>query len=220
MDVEAGHAIIRLDHLFEGFVGDGEQRVPAEHGPDHVVVFIPRPAGEFGVFADALLALFCPVPLGDLVAQTGPQAQLPGHVPYGEQAAGNFAERGVVVEDRGDAVPDALQYRGIGAGPGHVQGQVAVDVPPCALQYLQEICGVVARDREPPGQPRIDVGVGVNQPGHDDAAVGVDAFGIRIARRQRFAFTHFEDGIALDDHRPVGEVGFARVAGQHPPVCD
>ena len=57
VDVEAGHAVVGLDHLLEGLVGDGEQGVAAEHSLDHVVVLLLRPPGEVGVLTDGLAAL-------------------------------------------------------------------------------------------------------------------------------------------------------------------
>ena len=139
MDVEAGHAVVGLHHLLEGLVGDGKQGVAAEHGLDHVVVLLLRPPGEVGVLPDGLAALLRAVPLADLIAEVGPDAQLLTHVLDGEKGAGDFAEGGVVVEDGGHAVPDGVQHRGVGAGPGAVQGQMPVDVPPLAVQHLQKV---------------------------------------------------------------------------------
>ena len=153
MDVEAGHAVVGLDHLLEGLVGDGEQGVAAEHGLDHVVVLLLRPPGEVGVLPDGLAALLRAVPLADLIAEVGPDAQLLTHVLDGEKGAGDFAEGGVMVEDGGHAVPDAVQHRGVGAGPGAVQGQMPVDVPPLAVQHLQKVGGVEPVDGRPRARP-------------------------------------------------------------------
>ena len=115
--VEAGEPIVGLYHLLEGPVGGGEQGVSAEHGLYHVIVLFFGPTGEVGVFLDGLAALFRSIPLGYLVAQAGPHPQLGAYVLDGEQGAGDLTEGGVVVEDGGHAVPDAVQHRGVGAGP-------------------------------------------------------------------------------------------------------
>ena len=63
MDMEAGTAVIRLHHLLEGFVGNGEQGMPAEHGLDHVIAFLLRKGDEIRILTDRLLTLLLAVAL-------------------------------------------------------------------------------------------------------------------------------------------------------------
>ena len=220
VDVEAGHAVVGLDHLLKGLVGDGEQGVAAEHGLDHVVVLLLGPAGEVGVLPDGLAALLLAVPLADLVAQVGPDAQLPAHVLDGEQGAGDLAEGGVVVEDGGDAVPDAVQHGGVGAGPGAVQGQVPVNVPPLAVQHLKEVGGVEAVDGQTPGQAGVDVGVDVDQARHDHAPLGVHKLRAGVFGFQLGQGAHLPDRLAVQQHRPVLQIGERLIPGDDLSVAD
>ena len=220
MDVEAGHAVVGRHHLLKGPVREGEQGVAAEHGADHVVVLLPAPSGKVGVLPDGLAALLHAVPLADLVAQAGPDAHLPTHILDGEQGTGDLPEGGVVVKDGGDAVPDAVQHRGVGAGPGAVQGQMAVDVPPGALQHLQEVGGVIARDGQAPGQAAVDVGVGIDEARQNDLPPGVHKFRSRVLGPHVGQGPYLLDGVAVDDHRSVGQVGTLLVPGEQFAVAD
>ena len=65
MDVEAGHAVVGLDHLLEGLVGDGEQGVAAEHGRQHGVLVLLALGDEVGVLLNGLQASLLAVPVGD-----------------------------------------------------------------------------------------------------------------------------------------------------------
>ena len=68
-DVETGHAVVCLYHLFKCLVGDGEERVASEHGLDHVIIFFDRPLREVGVLLYCLIRLFLSVSFGDLIAE-------------------------------------------------------------------------------------------------------------------------------------------------------
>ena len=220
MDVEAGHAVVGLHHALKGLVADGEEGVAAEHGLDHVVVRVPGPPSKVGVLLNGLEGLLLAVPVGDLVAQAGAHPQLPAHILDGEEAAGDLAKAGVVVEDGGHAVPDAVQHSGVGAGAGAVHGEVAVDVPPHPLQDLQKVGGVVALDAQAPGQPRVDVGVGVDEAGHNDLALCVHELRIGVLGPHIGQCAHSLDGLAVDDHGAVLKIGVFTVAGDELSVAD
>ena len=67
------------------------------------------------------------------------------------QGAGNLAVACMVVENCCNALLDAVHIQGIGAGTGALQRQVAVNGPPCTVQYLIEIVGIVAGNGKPAG---------------------------------------------------------------------
>ena len=220
MDVEAGHAVVGLDHLLKGLVGDGEQGVAAEHGLDHVVVLLLAPLGEIGVLLNGLGALVHAVPLGHLVTQVGPNAHFSAHILDGEQGAGDFAEGGVMVEDGGDAVPDAVQHRGVGAGPGAVQGQVAVDIPPLAVQHLEKVGGVKPVDGQTPGQAAVDMGVDVDQARHDHAALGVHKLGVGVLLLHGLKGAGFLYRIPIQHHGPILQVGEGLAPGDQSAIAN
>ena len=203
MDVIAGAAIVGRHHAVKGLVGDGEQGVSAEHGGQHGVLAPLALGDEVGILLNGLEALFLAVPVGDLVAQAGAQAQTLRLLGDGVQGAGDLAVGGMVVKDGGDALLNGVHIEGGGAGAGAVHHQVAVDSPPGAVQHLVEIGGVVAYNGQAPCQCGVDVGVGVDEGGHDDAALGIDDLGVRILGAQGAFLAHLHDPAALVGHSAV-----------------
>ena len=126
-----------------------------------------------------------------------------------------------MVKDSGDALLDAVDIQRIGAGAGAVHHQLAVDGPPCAIQHLVEIGGVVAHDGEAPGQSGIDVGVGVDEGRHDHAAFGVNDLGIGVFGPQRGFFANLGDETAFKGHGAAFIIAAAlAVAGDESAVGD
>ena len=122
VDVIAGTAVIGLDHAVEGLVGDGEQRVAAEHGGKHRVLLLLAVGDPVGVLLDGLQTLLLAVTVGDLVAQTGADAEFLGALADLEQGAGDLAVGCVVIENGRNALLDAVNVQGIcgGADPSSV----------------------------------------------------------------------------------------------------
>ena len=116
MDVIAGAAVVGLDHPVEGLVGDGEERVAAEHRREHGILALLAFGDEVGIFLDGLQALLLAVAVGDLIAQAGAQAETLALLGDGVQRAGDLAVAGVVVEDGGDALLDGVDVERGGAG--------------------------------------------------------------------------------------------------------
>ena len=125
-----------------------------------------------------------------------------------------------MVEDGGDALLDGVDHQGLGAGAGGLQIQVPVDVPPLAVQHLVEVGGVVAVDGEAPGQGGVDVGMGVDEARHDDAALGVHEFRLGVFGLEVGGGADFHDFAAVRDHAAVGVVaGAVGVSGNDFAVC-
>ena len=125
-----------------------------------------------------------------------------------------------MVEHGGDALLDGVDVQCGGAGTGAVHHQVTVDGPPGAVQHLIEVGGVVAHDAQAAGQGGIDVGVGVDQGRHDDAALGVDDLGLGVFGPQGGLLAHLHDAGALVGHRAVLVIALAlAVAGDQTSVC-
>ena len=209
VDVEAGHAVIGLHHLLKGFVGDREEGMAAEHGLDHGVIGFNCIFGKFSVLLDTLQGLLFAVALGDLITEAGPHACFLRDVPDGKERTGNLAEAGVVVKDRRHAVADTVQDRCVGRRPGTVQSELPVDRPPGAVEDLKEIGGIIADNGKTSCQPGINMRVGIDQAGHDDAALRVDKGRLRILFLQilqpadRQDLGPFRDDSAVFQIRPV-----------------
>ena len=125
-----------------------------------------------------------------------------------------------MVEDGGDALLDAVDDQRLGGGFRGFQVQVPVNGPPGTVQHLVEVGGVIAHNGKAPGQRGVDVGVGVDEAGHDDAAPGVHEFRLRVLGFQVGGGTHFHDLAAVGDDAAVAQVaGAVRVPGDNFSVC-
>ena len=221
VDVIAGAAIVGLDHAVEGLVGDGEQRVAAEHGGEHRVLLLLAVGDPVGVLLDGLQTLLLAITVGDLVAQTGADAEFLGALADLEQGAGDLAVGCVMVENGRDALLDAVDVQRIGGGAGAFERQLAIHGPPCAVEHFIEICGVVADNGQTACKCGIDVGMRVDECGHDDAALGVDDLSLRVFCAQRGFFADLDDFGAF-----IGDGAFfvialaALVAGDDASVCE
>lgn len=72
----------------------------------------------------------------------------------------------------------------------------------------------------PRGQRGVDVGVGVDEGGHDDAALGVDDVGVGVFGAQSGLLAYFYDLRTLIGHRAVLIVALpACVTGDEAAIC-
>ena len=148
VDVEARHAVVGLNHLLEGLVRNGEESMSAEHGLDHVIIFLDCPFSEVCVFLNALSRLLFSVSFRYFVAKAGSHAELLSDILDREERSRYLAEACVMVKDRRDTVSDAVEYGCISTCPGAVHRQMSVDIPPCAVKHLEEVCRIVSCDRK------------------------------------------------------------------------
>ena len=192
----------------------------AEHGLQHVAGILLAVVDEVLVLLHGLEGFLLPVPVADLVAEARPHAELLCYICNLHQGAGDLAEGSVVVEDGGDALLDGVDHQRLGAGLGGLQVQVPVDVPPLAVQHLVKAGGVVPVDGEAPGQSGIDVGVGIDESRHDDAAPGVHKLRLGVLGLQIGGGAHLHDLAAVGDHAAVRQVAHAlRVPCDDLAVC-
>ena len=220
VDVIAGAPVVCLHHAVKGLVGDGEQRVTAEHGRQHGVVLLLAVGDEVRVLLDRLQALLLAVAVTDLVAQAGAQTETAALLADGEQCAGDLTIAGVVVEDGGHALLDAVHVQCGGGGASAVHHQMAVNGPPCTVQHLIEVGGVVAHDAQAPRQRGVDVGMCVDKGGHDNAALGVHDLCLGVLGAQGCLLAYLHDLGALVSHCAVLVIALAlAVAGDEPSVC-
>ena len=126
-----------------------------------------------------------------------------------------------MVEDGRDALFDAVDVERVGAGAGAFERQVAVNGPPCAVEHFKKVGGIVSDDGKAARQRGINMRVRVDERGHDDAALGVDSFRLRVLRRQSRFLADLDDFAALVDHGALFVVALrVGIAGNEPSVCE
>ena len=126
----------------------------------------------------------------------------------------------MVIENGGDALLDGVDDQRLGGGSGGLQIQMAVNVPPLAVQHLIEIGGVVAVDGKTPGQCGVNMGMGVDQTRHDDAAPGVHKFRLGVLGLEFRGGAHGHNLAAVGHDAAVRVIaGAVRVPGDEFSVC-
>ena len=226
VQVKAGvHLPGQIQAGLEGGFGEGHRGVEAKEGrqaagrgiavalagldaPDEAHVLAG--AGAHGLLAVAVC---------HLVAQAGPHAGLLDGAGDLVQAAVDAPLAGVVVDERRRAVADGVDQADEGAIVHVVGPQGPVQAPPQLFQDLGKVGGRLARQGHTAGKGAVKVGVGADQPGHHQAAPGVQARDAGIARRQLGAGPQAGDPLALDVEGTVGDdlglTGLARRAPGH-----
>ena len=131
------------------------------------------------VFHNSRPCLIHAVPVGNFIAQTGPDAHLLSGILNGKQGILYLPEAGMVVKYGGDSVLNGIQISGPGALAGLFIGQVAVNGPPHAVQNIQKPFGVISFNGKTSCHGTVDMLMGVDEGRHDDAPLCVHIFGIR-----------------------------------------
>ena len=113
------------------------------------------------------------VAVGDLVAEAGAKARLAHGARDRVERAAHGAGARVVVDEGRRAVADRVDERHEGALVAVLGGERGVQPPPQVAQDAHEVPGRPGL-REAPGERAVEVGVGVDEAGHDDLARGVE----------------------------------------------
>ncbi len=181
MDVEAGEPALPrgVTTARQGRVREREGRVEPERGDDlrepaQVAALGPR---EAGVLLDATARHLGSVAVGDLEAGREPDAHLARRARHGLEAPLDRAFARVMVDHGRDAGPGALDEADERREVDVFLLEGAVEGPPDPLEDLVELGGRLAHERHAPGERRVEVRVGVHEPGEDDAPGGVDDLG-------------------------------------------
>ena len=218
--MEAGPSVVGPNTLLHGSVGNGEERVHAEHRPDERMLLLFAMRDKVRVLADGGIAFFLPVPLADLIAEHCADAKLFGNFFDCEQAPFNFAVACVVVEHRRTPGFNGIDVGGIGASARVLQSQIAVEPPPHAVEHFIKVCGVVPFHGKAAGESTVNVRVRVDEGRHDDAALCIHELRVRILCTQRGGFAGFNDFCSGNGYAAVFDVRVGAVSRDEPSVCN
>ena len=218
MDVIAGSAVVGLYHPLKGLVGNGEEGMTAEHSGKHGILLLLAVGDEVCVLLDGLEALFLAVTVRDLVTQAGTDAEFLGGLGDLEEAAGDLTVGSVMVKDGGDTLFDAVDIQSIRRSLGACQHQLAVNGPPGSVQNLVEVGGVVALDTQTAGQGGVDVGMGIDESGHNYATLGINELCLRILGTELGSGAGLQDLGAVDDNTAVRQIGVGLTPGNESTV--
>ena len=218
MDMESGHAVIGFDHFLKCLVRDGEQSMSAEHRFDHIIVFFDSPFSKLSVLLYALKCLFFSVSFGYLIAEAGSHSEFLRYILDRKQRAWDLTEACVMVKYRCDTVSDTVEYRRVRACLSTINSQMSVDRPPCAVEHLEEIGRIVSFNCQTSGKSGVNMCMRIDQSRHDDAALRIYKFSIRIGSFHICQRSHCFDDLAVDHDSTVFMIRECRISCNKLPI--
>ena len=176
VDVEAdAEGVGRLAAGGERLVGERERGVGADHPAREREVLPSQAVEEAPVLGDARERPFRPVAVGRLVAEDGADAEAAqGRLDDVERPVDRVRRR-VMVDERRGTGEERLHPADQGRRPDAVLVEGPVEPPPDPLQDLGEVRGRRERVGHPPCERGVEVRVGADVAGDDEAAGAVAA---------------------------------------------
>ncbi len=169
--------------------GECEARVQAKHGRQARPRVHFEAAHKSQVLLDASVRRRGAIPVGHFVAQNAAHAGLFDRASNHVERAVHKASRGVMIEERGRALPDCIRHRQQGAHTDVLFREGGVQRPPRALKDLRKVAGCRRGDSQPTREERIEMSVSANGPRHQQLPRGVEflSFGVRCFQFPRRA---------------------------------
>lgn len=174
----------RAGTLRECAVSDGERGVETEESAEHAVTRLLARREKCAILFDTLERDLDAIAIGDFVAKTTTQAGEMSGVCNAEEAAFHRIGTGMVVEDGGCAVANAVDHGDGGAERDIVEGEDFVEAPPEAFEDFDEVAGGSIFERHSAGEGAVEVHVGVDEAGHDESATSINESLCRIGAKQ------------------------------------
>jgi len=221
VDVEAG--VETGGHLRgagEGAVTEGEGGVQAEESAEQAIAGLAAELEEGTILTQALVGDGFAIAVRDFVTEAAADAGLLGRVCNAEEAAGDGVGAGVMIEDGGDAVADAIDHADHGAGVGVIEGEDFIEAPPEAFENLQEGFGRVSFEGHASGEGAVEMEMGVDEAGHDEAATGIDRLGHGVALAQRGGGADRDNEAIVDGDATVFKQRRGVVTGNQATISD
>ena len=170
---------------FKRFIAHGERRMQAEKPAKQIVAGALATLKKGAILLDALLCNFRALTIRNFVAEATAQSGKARSLCDAKQATGNSAGAGMVIEDGGGAVADAVDHGHRCAQIHIVKSEHLVEPPPQALQDLGEVAGSRVFQRHSAGKRAVKMHVRVDEAGHDEPAAGIDETGTLVTARER-----------------------------------
>ena len=145
----------------------------AEEGPEPRVVRRRALAGEGGVLLEPRFGHVLAVAVGDLVAEAGAEPRLLHGLRDPPERAADRARARVVVDEGRRPLPDGVHQDHLRAHLDVVEGELPVEAPQEVLEDLLEV-GARRGLPEAAHERRVEVHVGVHEPGEDELPPGVE----------------------------------------------
>src|ERR1035437_5035335 len=158
----------------QSLIAQCEGCVQAEESTHHAVSRLFAILKEGTVFVDALVRDLGAVAIRDLVAEATAQSCQARSISDAEQAAGDRTGTGVMIEDGGGAISDAVNHCHHGAQVHIFESQNFIQPPPEPLKNLNKVARRIVFQRHSTSKRAVEMHMCIDEAGHDEPAPGID----------------------------------------------
>ena len=117
-------------------------------------------------------------------------------------------------------VLDRIDVSCIGRKLRLLQSQMTVNVPPHAIQNIQKSLWVVSIHAQSSGKCTVDMFMRVNKSGHNDSAVRIHKFSVRISLLYFISYPHHLYGVTIHCYCTIFKKGTGCVPCDHSSVSN
>ena len=197
-----------------------ERRVQAEQSAPQAVSFGSAMQDIVSVFRDPLSGDLLAIPVRHFIAQAGPDSQRIGGLLHPEQAPRRTVGAGMMIKNRGNPVPDAVDHRNRRAVVNVLQCQRLIKTPPQPLQNFLELLRRLCLDVHSPGEAAVAVHMSVDQAWHNQPVACIQPFRPGVLISQFCRRRHGNNFMILDRHAAIFQDRRRRISRDHPSVTN
>ena len=131
-----------------------------------------------------------------------------------------MAKTGMMIEYRCHTVLDRINVCCICRKLCLLQSQMAVNIPPHSIQDIQKSLWIISLDTQASRKCTVDVFMCVNESGHNDSAVRIHKFSIRISFLDLISYPHHFNGVTIHCHCSILNKSIGCVPCNHSSVSN
>ena len=210
----------------KGLVAQSKRSVQPEKSFQQAAFGLLAAFEERPIFLDALIRNLRAFAIRDLVAKTTAHTGPSRGLRDAEQAAGHRAGAGMMVENGGRSIFDAVDKRHHSAQIHILQGENLIQPPPDTLQDLQEVARSSIFQSHSTSKRAVQMHVSVDQPWHDQPVARIHELrgrmpSLQISRRANLGNQTILDGdtTILNQGRPIILSNQAPISDQQHERC-
>ena len=129
-----------------------------------------------------------------------------------------MAKTGMMIEYRCHTVLDRINVCCICRKLCLLQSQMAINIPPHSIQDIQKSLRSISIDTQSSSKGTVDMFMRVNKSGHNDSAVRIHKFSVRISLLYFISYPHHLYGVTIHCYCTIFKKGTGCVPCDHSSV--
>ena len=131
-----------------------------------------------------------------------------------------MAKTGMMIEYRCHTVLDRINVCCICRKLCLLQSQMAINIPPHSIQDIQKPLWIISLDTQASSKGTVDMFMRVNKSGHNDSAVCIHKFSVRISLLYFISYPHHFNGVTIHCHCSILNKSIGCVPCDHSSVSN